>query len=133
MYANDPSSSDLQPLVDSGTIIEAAGTPIVRVSLVRHVFVNANAANSLTGGGPFSPSAQEKASDFLERPQMYKSSVIGDGVLFTPKIERESVTWSGEVWINPRSGVNCGGFSTKALTVRVGTSFTYLLCTRHGC
>jgi len=78
--------------------------PTVRVVLARHVSVDAR-----------SPGQVPRS---LSRSQMHKSSVIGEGVLYSTKVGNDSITWAGEVRVAPRAGVRCVGFSTRNLTVR---------------
>lgn len=81
--------------------------PKIRVALVRQVSVNTSSAGLYTN--PPQPS----------KSQLHKSSVIGEGVLYASRLNETSITFSGEVSVDPRSGVRCAGFNTKNLAVRV--------------
>lgn len=80
--------------------------PSVRVALVRQIAVDTRFT-------------QRELPDRRARTHVYKTSVIGEGILYTTKVRKGSVSWAGEVRIDPRSGVHSAGFSTMYLTVRV--------------
>jgi len=82
--------------------------PKIRVVLVRQVSVNTSSAGLYTDTDPLHPS----------KSQLHKSSVIGEGVLYASRLTESAITFSGEVSVDPRSGVRCAGFNTKNLAVR---------------
>jgi len=101
------SSSDSHHSSSSDPAYGRPDLPKIRVVLVRQVSVNASSAGLY-------PETQLPPS----KSQLYKSSVIGEGVLYASRLTESSITFTGEVSVDPRSGVRCAGFSTKNLAVR---------------
>ena len=101
------------------------------VLLVRQVSVD-NAAFADTALSLYQLDNESETENLLgdieghPRGHVHKSTVIGEGLMYTSHISRGSVTWAGEIRVNPR--VKCCGFQTRNLVVRVSIIFSYYHC-----
>ncbi|KAI5120945.1 hypothetical protein M0805_001650 [Coniferiporia weirii] len=84
----------------------------VRVTLVRSISVDVHPdAHRFT--------SQHGEDDWEQsHHQAQKYVILGEAVMHPTRTTRDSVTWAGEIRIDPRAGVKCGQFETKCLVVR---------------
>ncbi|KAL5519882.1 hypothetical protein ACEPAG_1542 [Sanghuangporus baumii] len=113
----------------------AAPSTGVRVLLVRVVSVHANLYSKQNSHQPephdefdLDPDSDtfSESGSFLNRDgsggrtgsRMFKRTVLGEGMMYTANVSRGSVTWAGEIRIDPKHNVRTGGFSTGSMIVR---------------
>ena len=57
--------------------------------------------------------------DGMEEARVVKHILLGEGSMYTADMTRESITWAGEVAINPTLDIQHGGFRTHSIVVQV--------------
>ncbi|THH07790.1 hypothetical protein EW145_g3148 [Phellinidium pouzarii] len=122
MFSSAPNYSLSRVSSSASSSSQESGTggahPRIRVSLVREVIVDVH---------PFERryEPQHDRMHLLDcrdlwtgRDEMRKRIILGEGVMNTTSATRDSVTWVGEIRIDPQSRIRCGGFRTNSLAVR---------------
>ncbi|THH07966.1 hypothetical protein EW145_g3034 [Phellinidium pouzarii] len=87
--------------------------PKIRVALEREVSIDSRLRRH-------SRRDRSRSSDHEEENprRVHKRIVLGEGFMYTANATRDSVTWAGEICIDPQHGVRCGGFQTRSLAVK---------------
>ncbi|KAI5118803.1 hypothetical protein M0805_005145 [Coniferiporia weirii] len=112
-----PSSSGRTSRTSREGIFTGSRRLKIRVALVREINVNVC---------PYERELDARSGQFCplesdgrrSNSQMHKITVLGEGVMCTTRAVRNSVTWLGEIRIDPRLGITCSGFETACLAVR---------------
>ena len=82
----------------------------VRVLLIRQISVDAWEEMPVNDFG-------EQDSDRVSC--RFKSMILGEGAMYTADVTSGSITWAGEILIDPKLNIKYGGFRTRHIVVRV--------------